>query len=454
MDRYDRQLRLWGHGGQALLTKSTVCLIGPNSCLLQEIWKILVLAGQRNFIWVIEDGNEIDDNQFFYDDIVRDLSALHPQGIIVEKKESLCDIEWVKLSVVILANSSNKYYLETLSMEEVKLHLPPVFTAYVHGMVGYLHLSLSEPYFVMESHPDNVVPELRLDKPWPELVKYMESFDLKSMDEYSLAKLPYPVILYHAIIYIKEIMGINPATLTSSQFRGYLTHYIHELSPGNVNDLNFIEAKRFSYLALPNPTLQKKLESVIDYAKQSYNLCTDEYNRNVSILLQTLEIYLKENANNHYPLPARIPDMESSTEEFNKIKMVYEGENMKSLDRLMELLQENKYDIPKSLLEVFCDNIKNIQYQEPSTYSIERSLFNTSNRLLRDLLELQYGSANNIKMDEHMEKVLSLNSYPTSTFIGGVVAQETIKLITHQYIPINNTFLFDASKNESTILRL
>jgi len=38
--------------------------------------------------------------------------------------------------------------------------------------------------------------------------------------------------------------------------------------------------------------------------------------------------------------------------------------------------------------------------------------------------------------------------------MGGVVSQEIIKLITHQYIPMDNTFVFDGARSVSTVFSL
>ena len=38
-----------------------------------------------------------------------------------------------------------------------------------------------------------------------------------------------------------------------------------------------------------------------------------------------------------------------------------------------------------------------------------------------------------------------------ASFIGGVASQEVIKLITHQYIPMDNTFVFDGARSVSAV---
>lgn len=43
--------------------------------------------------------------------------------------------------------------------------------------------TLSFPFIVIESHPDNALEDLRLDKPFAELKDHVKSYDLDSMDK-------------------------------------------------------------------------------------------------------------------------------------------------------------------------------------------------------------------------------------------------------------------------------
>lgn len=38
-------------------------------------------------------------------------------------------------------------------------------------------------FAVVESHPDNALEDLRLDKPFPELSEHIQSYDLDHMDK-------------------------------------------------------------------------------------------------------------------------------------------------------------------------------------------------------------------------------------------------------------------------------
>ena len=60
----------------------------------------------------------------------------------------------------------------------------------------------------------------------------------------------------------------------------------------------------------------------------------------------------------------------------------------------------------------------------------------------------EYGSAeipHGLSRD-HAEEVVRYGSselHTISALIGGVAAQEAVKIITHQYVPLNNTFVYN-----------
>ena len=48
---------------------------------------------------------------------------------------------------------------------------------------------------VVESHPDNTVPDLRLDRPFPSLIKHKEAYDLNTMSDKDRCHVPYAMLL-------------------------------------------------------------------------------------------------------------------------------------------------------------------------------------------------------------------------------------------------------------------
>lgn len=61
------------------------------------------------------------------------------------------------------------------------------------GFFGSVFISCRE-HTVIESHPTSLA-DLRLDKPWPELLDFVDSYDLQQLDEVDVAHVPYVVLL-------------------------------------------------------------------------------------------------------------------------------------------------------------------------------------------------------------------------------------------------------------------
>lgn len=65
---------------------------------------------------------------------------------------------------------------------------------------------------VIESHPTSLV-DLRLDTPWPELLEFVDQYDLETLDEVDLAHVPYVVLLLKYLETWKELHnGTVPKT--------------------------------------------------------------------------------------------------------------------------------------------------------------------------------------------------------------------------------------------------
>lgn len=59
-----------------------------------------------------------------------------------------------------------------------------------------------------------------------------------------------------------------------------------------------------------------------------------------------------------------------------------------------------------------------------------------------------------VKISEEVARVGNGELHNTSALTGGMVAQEIIKIITKQYVPIDNTCIFDGVSSRCQVLRL
>ena len=67
-----------------------------------------------------------------------------------------------------------------------------------NSFIGTIRLQVHEHY-ILEAHPDDTIPDLRLDRPLPSFVDYCNSFDLKSLTREEHLHLPSLIILYKTL---------------------------------------------------------------------------------------------------------------------------------------------------------------------------------------------------------------------------------------------------------------
>lgn len=184
--KYDRQLRLWGDEGQSRIEQARVCMINAD-VLGCEVLKSLVLPGIGSFTLI--DANKVtnDDSCNFF--VSRNslgesrskvctqlLTELNPDvrgDHIEESLEVVLDSNpklFANFSVVIASNVWQESILGRLSKLLWQLDVPLV-VCYSLGFIGSIQVQVKE-HPVIESHPDYVLEDLRLDDPFPGTFNY------------------------------------------------------------------------------------------------------------------------------------------------------------------------------------------------------------------------------------------------------------------------------------------
>lgn len=111
-------------------------------------------------------------------------------------------------SVVIATDLKEKTVIQ-LSAKLWDLDIP-FLNCKSYGFLGYIRSQIKE-HTVIESHPDNQHPDLRLDKPFPSLVQHINSVKLEEMELKDHAHVPYLIILYKylQVCYKKDFRKIT-----------------------------------------------------------------------------------------------------------------------------------------------------------------------------------------------------------------------------------------------------
>lgn len=226
------------------------------------------------------------------------------------------------------------------------------------------------------------------------------------------------------------------------------------------------------------------------------------------VVVRALRDFIENEGNGYLPLPGVIPDMTSASESYIELQQVYRtqavidsGIVFSRARQLLEELNKPSHLISENLLKLFCREAASIaivrgskiadEYSEgyeasrifagletPDSlmghyvtlraidkFQEEQGYLPGENRIEKDTLEMKsildkmisnWGINTSIS-DSLVQEFCRFGGaeVPTiSALLGGCVAQELIKLITKQYKPVDNVFVYDGVTLRSQILKL
>lgn len=504
--KYDRQLRLWASTGQYNLENSHICLINATATG-SEVLKNLVLPGIGKF--TIIDDNTVDQsclqgnfflnrsnlNQSKAEAITKKLMDLNNdvKGIALKKPiQNLINDSafWDQFNVVIVSDYVANLSTLTNLLWDKQIPLLVVNTLGYYGSVNLIANEIT----VIETHDPQKTYELRIDKPWPELQTYVDSFNLDEMDEIEHAHVPYLIIYIKALHLWKLDHNGNPPT-TYVDKQSFKT-YIENMSNNKYTEENFIEALQTIHRALQLTQIPSSIQKLF----QSSNI------KNVDQSTSLFWIYvkaLKNFADIHgaLPLSGNLPDMVSDTTSYIRLQNLYrnkaiqdQGAFAKEVMKLLNSTGRSQDEITQESMKAFCKNSQLLYVSDGSkditTPSLVTTLFDESddnddenfsilaiyyailtfNRFI-DLKKYRpsiedydefvkvFVKSFGIKQQltpaimSTFKEVLTHNTsdyHNLNSLMGGVVSQEVLKLATSQYTPLDNLFVFDGIRSMSS----
>lgn len=504
--KYDRQLRLWATTGQSNLEKSHICLINATSTG-SEILKNLILPGIGNFT-IIDDRKvtnaDISSNFFLKSqDLHKDLASavqrnlnelntdVHGYSIIKSLSNILAneaDSFWDQFNVVIVSdhNPNIEHLISLLWAKQI-----PLFIVNTIGFYGSFNI-ISNETTVIETHDPSKLYDLRIDKPWPELQAFADSFDLDLLNDQEHSHVPYIVIFIKALDRWRSTHG-GQAPLTYSdkkQFRAY----VQSLSRNFQLETNFIDADAAHLRPHQKTDIPDSIKQLIRINEER------ELTHDTSIFwvfIAALKGFLIQN-DNLLPLPGTLPDMASDTDNYVKLQELYHDRAVRDqklftehVYRILESIGKSKAEASPDAIASFCKNARLLFATVGSKDLINSSL--VERFILQDQLDLEerhhltvyFGIlVFNWFIDQYNEKpsiddyteflnlyhqrispveigqnsenifkeILSHNTtnyHNLSSLMGGIVSQEVLKSTTAQYIPLDNLFVFDGIQSKS-----
>ncbi|KAI8609685.1 amyloid beta precursor protein-binding protein 1 [Chytriomyces sp. MP71] len=508
--KYDRQLRLWQAHGQRALESASILVVNANATATETL-KNLVLPGIGAFTLLDAkkvDGADAGNNFFLGVDslgrnraesaclLLNELNADVNGAAVIDVRLAL-DADWLsRFSLVVVANSDDPEITREIARVCWDKNIP-FMSVRTYGFVGYLRIQARE-HVVVETHPESIL-DLRLDCPFPELVAYADSFDLESLGNMEFAHVPYVVILLKCLQKWKETREKLPSTTAE---RNEFKAMVKALERSGVEDENFQEAQKSVFRACSATTVPGAVAAILQEAK---SLPMNAETSSFWVLAAAVTRFVEEEG--QLPLAGVVPDMKADTESFVRLQTLYRDRAHRDAARVAILAAGLGVGvIVPGVEEVarFCKNVRHVQVVRTSSVESEYGSVVSGGTgwekagevaqlsqdldspiahylLLRgvDAFYTQHKRypgyhAQDVESDIGLFKktctaMLTGLGLPVSaltddlihetvragaselhtmaSFMGGVCSQEIIKLITGQYVPLNNTFVYNGVKS-------
>ncbi|KIY50216.1 hypothetical protein FISHEDRAFT_39656 [Fistulina hepatica ATCC 64428] len=492
--RYDRQLRLWAASGQAALENARVLVISATATATSTL-KNLVLPGVGHF--TILDHRSVSPadvgNNFFLEgfsslgkpraqEAVRLLCELNDGvegradtsglvGILVSDPFFLTTFD------VVIAHNLPLVEFNALASilwnSKSKRH-PTLAVVRSAGFIAEFYLQFRE-HAIIESHSDTA-PSLRVDKPFPALLEYATSLDFDAMDSTDHAHIPYVVILVRALADWKAAHGgAAPKTYTEkNEFKAIL-----RTMKKKFDEENFDEAEAQAYRCWTDSGIPSSVVAL--FRDPRLERLTWESHDTFFHLVAALDKFTQEPPYT-LPLSSTLPDMKANTTSYIHLQNMYkkaaeeDKARFKSYlkvavdDATVDLFVKNCHAIqllkgrkwgeldrdPQALAKILAENPEG---KELATHLALSALAMYEDKHQREQIQptvedltaeaqglLPAGVALPEAFGAAVGEVVrspTADLPNTAAFLGGLVAQEVIKMITKQYVPINGYCVVD-----------
>jgi len=406
--------------------------------------------------------------------------------------------------------------LETLSNAAKKLGLPVLYTRSA-GFFSAFSLQLPAVFPIVETHPDpESTQDLRLLNPWPELAEAGASINnnLDTLDDHQHGHVPYVLLLLHYLETWKKTHDGNfPSNYKEkTEFRELVRASARTNNPQGGEE-NYDEAVAAVLKSL-NPFALRSSTREIFELDECQNLTTDSAEFWV-IASAVREFYEQQQV---LPLPGSLPDMKAQSADYVSLQNIYKSKARKDIADVTKIIRRiesqlgRATEIPEKDIEVFCKNASHIQVirgrdipqvgggDAETRKRIQRELGNDESLIpifiafqildivVTGIQEGKYSEGsldNEVVWSTELDRILSTiatdSSAPPldddvrdrileatqelrrteggelhniSSLTGGLVAQESLKVITRQYVPLDNTCIFNGIRSSSTMYKL
>lgn len=508
--RYDRQVRLWHTGGQFRLELAHVCVINGNATSA-EILKNLVLPGIGEF--TVVDGHKVSETDlsgnFFLEDgdigsglakaLCKNLCELNSEvrGHAVEDCIEVLAAQnefWLQFDVVVVTGRITQNALDKIEAVLWERNIP-LLRVLTCGFYGALRIARYEST-IFETHNPSPTFDLRIDCPWPELSAYVESFDLEELDDTEHAHVPYIVIYIKALEQWRVANNkLNSTQLprTYAEKTDFRQNFIERMARDMGLEANFIEASQAIHRALQQTNVPTAILSLFSREETSDTYLKNNFSP-FWLYVRALSLFI-EDSNGVLPLPGVLPDMVSTTSRYVELQKIYRdkatADQIHFGDIVRKLYEKFcKGEVPDQVsMASFCKSAGHLHVNNGSHLNANSNIMDDLRKVSnqpqdpRLMLVAYFGmltldrwneqendqgfqqfliqfcdntNINESELNEECRKTLQevfIHNCPgylnVCSYMGGIVSQEILKIVTSQYIPLDNLYIFDGIKSVS-----
>ncbi|GLA62973.1 hypothetical protein AtubIFM54640_004110 [Aspergillus tubingensis] len=417
--------------------------------------------------------------------------------------------------LVLVSGPVKRPSLEAICKAAKEFGIPVIYTRSV-GFYSTFSLQLPAAFPIVETHPDpESTQDLRLLNPWPELAAAGASIrNLDSLDDHQHGHVPYILLLLHHLEQWKEAHdGQVPSNYKEkSEFRELVRSSARTSNPEGGEE-NYDEAVAAVLKTLNPFSLRSSLREIFEMEECKHPAPDSA---NFWIIAAAIREYYQRHS--VLPLPGSLPDMKAQSADYVSLQNIYKSKARKDIEEVTQIVRsleaqlgprpapasdkdievfcknaahikvihgrdipivdgeatslkaiQNNIDIPDSLVPTFLafqaldDIITDIQAGKISEEALDDEKVWDS-AIDRILGALQPEGASTIEDGDARERILQAAQelrrtqggelHNISSLTGGLVAQEALKVITRQYVPLDNTCIFDGVRSRSEMYKL
>jgi len=388
----------------------------------------------------------------------------------------------------------------------------PLLVLKTSGFLGYIRLQMRD-HVIVETHPDNRTADLRLDEPWPELEAWLQNQadSMDSMTREQHSHTPYPVILLR---YLKEWRASHHGNIPANykekrEFKELIKTGLlrREKNPELEEDEeNFEEAVRAVNTVITHSSIPANTLKILSDEASAH---IDSQSENFWVIANAVKRFV--DIEKRLPVEGLLPDMFSDTTRYVELHNIYRDKANQDAETILTQVQQflesanrSRDVITETEVRRFCRESRFLRLERgcsleaeysgsASTQALQMGLEDPDSDaiyylVLRavDRYTSEYGSvpgetdseveSDTVKLkgifsklcaeaglhptgsqDDNIHEVCRYGGaeiHSVAAFLGGCAAHESIKLLTGQFVPIDNIVVYNAISSNVTTFKV